>query len=38
MVPNINTPKITKVAKRLKEVFNLNYDYYLEYGLIDFDY
>ena len=38
MVPGINTPRITKVANRLKEIFNMNYDYYLDYGEIDFDY
>jgi len=38
MVPGINTPRITKVANRLKEIFNMNYDYYLDFGEIDFDY
>lgn len=38
MVPDVNTPRITKVANRLKEIFKMNYDYFLEYGYIDFDY
>ena len=38
MVPGVNTPRITKVANRLKEIFNMNYNYYLDFGEIDFDY
>jgi hypothetical protein len=37
MVPDINTPRITKVANKLKDIFKLNYNYYLEFGDIDFD-
>ena len=38
MVPDIKTPRITKVANRLREVFKLNYSYFLEHGELDFDY
>ena len=37
MVPDINTPRITKVANKLKDIFNMNYDYFLTHGEIDFD-
>lgn len=33
---DIKTPKITKVADRLKEIFEKNYIFYLEYGYIKF--
>jgi hypothetical protein len=38
MVPDIKTPRITKNANRLKEIFKLNYDYFLDHGELDFDY
>jgi hypothetical protein len=38
MVPDVNTPRITKIANRLKEVYKDNYNYFLEYGYVDFDY
>ena len=38
MVPGVNTPRITKTANRLKEIFQSNYQYFLEYGSVDFDY
>ena len=38
MVPDVNTPRITKVANILKGIFQSNYDYFLEYGYVDFDY
>lgn len=38
MVPDVNTPRITKVANRLKDIYKSNYAYFLEYGQADFDY
>ena len=38
MVPDVNTPRITKVANRLKVIYKDNFDYFLEYGYADFDY
>ena len=38
LIPETNTPRITKIAQRLKQIFKENYDYYLEYDQIDFDY
>ena len=37
MVPDINTPRITKVANKLKDIFKLNYNYFLDFGELDFD-
>lgn len=36
MVPNVKTPKITKIANMLYKVFKENYIFYLEYGYIKF--
>jgi hypothetical protein len=33
---DVKTPKITKVADKLKEIFEHNYVFYLEYGIIKF--
>jgi len=33
---DVKTPKITKVADKLKEIFETNYIFYLEYGYIKF--
>jgi hypothetical protein len=38
MVPDVNTPRITKIANRLKDIYKSNYNYFLEYGYVDFDY
>lgn len=38
MVPDVNTPRITKIANRLKDIYKDNYNYFLEYGYVDFDY
>ena len=38
MIPDVNTPRITKIATRLKEVYKTNYSYFLEYGYVDFDF
>jgi len=34
---DVKTPKITKVAAKLKDIFKKNYSFYLENGYIDFD-
>jgi hypothetical protein len=36
MVPNVKTPKITKIASVLYKIFKANYTFYLEYGYIKF--
>lgn len=33
---DVKTPKITKVAKKLKKIFTKNYDFYLSNGYVDF--
>lgn len=38
LIPETNTPRITRVAQRLKAIYKDNYNYYLEYGSIEFDY
>jgi len=38
LVPEVSTPKITKISHRLKEIFKDNYSYFLEYGSVEFDY
>jgi len=38
LIPETNTPRITRVAQRMRDIFQDNYNYYLEYDSIDFDY
>ncbi len=35
--PQVKTPKITKIANRLKDIFHKNYTFFLENGYVDFE-
>ena len=36
MIPNVKTPKITKIANTLSDIFKKNYLFYLDQGYIEF--